>query len=167
MPIHGADAIHIQVENGNIILHYGEAKMHSNFDGGLSSSVESIEKLNDKQKDIEIDLIRTNMDESKFGLYASKIIELLDPYAENKENLMTTHPIFIGYDWDVLNDLSKRNGKPLANYLHEEYSSAQTNYSSKIASKIRDSKISGKKFHFFILPFRDVAKFRELFLEML
>lgn len=167
MPIHGVDAIHVQIDNGNIILHYGEAKMYNNFNDGLRSSIESIEKLDDKQKDIEIDLIRTNIDGSKFGLHTNKIIELLNPYADNKENLMTKHPIFIGYDWDVLNDLLKRNGKPLTDYLREEYAQAQTNYSNNIRSKVENSKIKEKSFHFFILPFKDVGKFRASFLEIL
>lgn len=167
MPIHGEDAIHIEIHEGNIIIHRGEAKMHNNFDGALSSSIESVENLNDELTDIGIDLIRTNIDASKFGIYTNKIIDLLDPYYDNKENLMTKYPIFIGYDWNVLNDLSKRNGKPLVDYLEKEYSEAQTNYSLKIKAKVDNSKVKEKLFHFFVLPFTDVAKFRESFLELL
>ena len=89
MPIHGEDAIHVEVQNGKIIIHYGEAKMYNNFDSALSSSIKSVENRNDRQNEIGIDLIRANIDESKFGIYADKIVELLDPYADNKENLFT------------------------------------------------------------------------------
>jgi hypothetical protein len=165
MYVHGADAIHLEINGSKIIFHHGEAKMYNNFNNALTNAIESVESLHDGKMNIEFDLISKQIDKSKFDSYTEDLIKLLDPYTPDKESLHMAHPVFIGYDWSVLDDLSKRNGTSLSDYLSKEYSQAQADYSNKIIEKISQSKVKDKTFHFFIIPFKSVADFRKLFLE--
>lgn len=165
MAVHGADAIHLEIDGKNIIFHYGESKFYGSFTSALDEAIESVEKLNDGQMNIELDLISKQIDRGKFDSYADELIKLLDPYEPNKENLQTAFPVFIGYDWNVLDDLSKRNGKSLSEYLNEKYSEAQPSYSKHMSEKIAKSKVKDKAFRFFIIPFKNVAEFRKMFVE--
>ncbi len=166
-PIHGTDAIHIKIENDEMILHYGEAKMYNNFSSALNSAIDSLINFDDKQEDVEINLISANIDRSKFEHHAGKIIDYLDPYNENKEQLKTTQSIFIGYDWDLLADLKRRGNRHLSDYLKDEYVACQEDYSNQIKEKVSSSEVHDKTFDFYVLPFRSVEDFRNSFLEML
>lgn len=166
-PVLGLDAIHLEVREGRLIFHYGEAKMYQDFNQGLTSAIDSIESFDGKQEDVEIDLIKSNIDESKFGDSREKILEVLDPYFENKENIEKKHSVFLGFDWNLLSDLSNRKGNELTKYLSEEYYKSQKNLVGKIGEKVSNSKVKNRDFSFFVLPFKSVIEFRKSFLGMI
>lgn len=167
MPVHGPDAVHVEVRNDNLIFHFGEAKMYQNFNNALDSALESISKIDEQKEDFEFDIIKKYIDRTKFGNFTEKILDYLDPYYDEKENMIKSYPIFIGYDWDVLSDLSKRNGLVLSEYLNNEYNSSLKEKFLTIKNKITSAKTSDKSFLFFTLPFINVNEFRKTFLEML
>lgn len=167
MPVLGADAVHVQAKNGEIIFHFGESKMYDNFSGALRSAISSEEGLEGKEEDMEFDIIMKHIDVSKFGNFTEKILDYLDPYFENKENMKQSYPVFIGYDWKILKNLTKRGSTKLTEYLHDEYTKEIEINSKKISEKILKSKIQGNDFTFYVIPFVDVANFRKSFLEML
>jgi len=121
-PFHGVDAIHAEFNDNKMILHYGEAKMHKTFESALSSATESIKNFeSNNQEDIELDIISTNIDASKFGeKYAKEIVKILDPYYEDKELLGHNHSVFLGHDWDVLKNLSGKGDKELIDYVADD-----------------------------------------------
>lgn len=164
-PVLGLDAIHVQVKDGMLILHYGEAKMYREFNGAIKSAIESIEGFDEHQEDVELDLVSSNIDESKFGEHTKKILDMLDPYNPDKESLLKTHSIFLGFDWNILSNLTQK-GPDLTSFIKTQYSSAQTDYSNKIKTKVGNSKVKDRSFNFFILPFTDVNEFRKSFLEL-
>ena len=167
MPIHGPDAVHVEVREGNIIFYYGEAKMYQNFNAALDSSIDSISKLDITKEDFEFDIIKKHIDQSKFGIFTSKILDYLDPYYKNKENMFKSYPTFIGYDWNVLKDLTQANGQNLTEFLNQEFTNSLTDKYATIKTKIQDSKIKKNSFLFYLLPFKNVNEFRKMFLEIL
>jgi len=167
MPVFGADAIHVQAKDDEIIFHFGEAKMHENFNGAVDSAVNSIENFQDNQIDVEFDIISKNIDRSKFEMFTDQILEYLNPYTSNKENMKISYPILICHNWEALQDLTKREEKSLSEYLKNEFTNSFEKYANKITQKISESKVNDKTFEVFIIPFRDVKDFRKLFLEML
>jgi len=167
MPVFGVDAVHIQAKNDELIFHFGESKMYDNFNSAVDSALDSIENMKGKQIDLEIDIISKNIDRSKFEKFTDQILDYLNPYLDNKENMKTSHPVLICHNWDVLQDLTKRNGVSLSEYLKNEFEASRDKYSSKIESKVTSSKVNDKTFDFFVIPFTSVAEFRKSFLEML
>ena len=167
MSVFGTDAIHIQSTNDELIFHFGESKMYDVFTSAVDSAVKSIENTSGKQEDMEFDIISKNIDRSKFGEFTDQILDYLNPYLSNKENMKTSYPILICHNWNILQDLTKRNGANLSEYLKKEYEKSSEKYSTKIVTKVTSSKINNKTFNFFVIPFTSVSEFRKSFLEML
>ena len=167
MPVFGADAVHIQSTNGELSFHFGESKMYNNFNSALASAISSEDTLKDKEEDLEFDIIMKHIDIGKFENYTNQILEYLNPYFKNKENMKKSYPVFIGYDWSVLQNLAKRGQTELTDYLQTAYQKELENNSQKISTKIQSSKINDKSFSFYLIPFTSVGEFRKSFLEML
>ncbi len=163
MPVFGMDAVHIGVEDG-IILYYGESKMHKNFQSGLSSAISSFEDFseNRKKKKIEVDLISSFIDEGKFGKYTHFITNMVNPYYVNKENFEERNAVFLGYNWDLL--CNPQNRGSLTEFLKENFIPLQNRIGKRILKSIQASqKIKKQHFSFYLIPFKDVAEFREMF----
>jgi len=167
MPVFGADAIHIQVKNDELIFHFGEAKLYENFNQALDSALESIENLHGKQEDLEFDIINKHIDRGKFEKFTDQILEYLNPYFKHKENMKISYSIFIGYDWNILQDLTKRENNDLTIYLKNECQKDIPIRCKKITDKILSSKIKDRTFNFYLIPFQSVSDFRKSFLELL
>lgn len=168
MPVHGLDAIHIQATDSKIILHFGQSKMYQDFNAGINSALEDVKNFtaNKKAHQSELRLVSNYMDDKKFDQYAETIKDLISPYGQHKENLNEANSIFVGYDWNVLQDLSKRGSNELTAYLKTEYEKLHEAISDSIKKKItKISEIKDQEFTIYLLPFRSVEKFRELFLR--
>lgn len=168
MPIHGLDAIHIQVINDKIILHYGQAKMYQNLNGGIDSALDDIKKFttNQNARQLELNLVSNYIDDKKFDQHAETIKDLISPYGRHKEKLSEANSIFVGYNWDLLQELSKRGSTELTTYLKAEYEKIHDGISSTIKNKIsKISEIKDQEFTIYLLPFRDTEDFRKSFVR--
>ncbi len=169
--VQGADAVHIKVTD-EIAIFYGESKMHSSFNSGLSNSFKSIDSFYTKDKeDIEVDLISSNIDEKKFGKFADKIIDILNPYSDDKNNLKKIHPILICFDWNIF----KKQPTDITNlmeHISEKYTEKINELQDKIINSFEtyaktNNEIANKEIVFYILPFKKVTAFNEDFLKVL
>jgi len=168
MPVYGLDAIHIQVKDGKIILHFGQGKMYQDFNGGINSALDDVKKFTTSQNahQSELNLASNYMDDKKFDQYADVIKDLLSPYGKHKENLSEANSIFIGYNWNFLRDLTKKGATDLTTFLIAEYEKLHNEISSNISSKISQiPEIKNQEFTIYLLPFRDTEDFRNLFLR--
>lgn len=166
MPIHGLDAIHLEVNEGKIILHYGEAKTYKSFTSAIDKAVKGLDEFHNEkdQKRLELNLVSSYIDESKFENYTDLIKNLLLPYSRHKENFGSCNSVFIGYDWDELKN-PKVGKDNLTDYLMTRYKESHQDLSEKVKAKIKETKrIAGQKFHVYMLPFRDVGEARRKFL---
>src|SRR5207247_8366099 len=68
MHVHGYDALHIEVGE-NIVFHFGHSKTFADIDRALTDALGDIEKFSQNlvQKDREVRLVSSHIDESKFG----------------------------------------------------------------------------------------------------
>jgi len=169
-PFHGVDAIHLEIKDGKVIFHYGESKMRKTFEIALSKSIDSIENFESKPKeeDIEVDLISTNIDKSKFEGFAEEIVKLVNPYTKNKEHVGHKYSVFLGFDWDLLKDLSKKAKDDLQKYVKVQYEKEHPKLIEKIQKAVLGSqKIKDKRFKFYLLPFQNEEEFRVSFRDEL
>ena len=166
MPLHGSDGIHVQVNDGMILLHFGESKMYKDLVGAISVSVKSVEDFTDEntgKHKLEVDIISTHFDRAKFGEYADLLAEIVLPYAKNKESYREVNSIFIGYDWDVMCDLSKRGKQDLTTFLKAEFEKQHEGIIEKMKKAIEKSKVKNQHFHIQFVPFADVDRFLMMF----
>lgn len=165
VPYFGLDAVHLSVGE-KIKLYYGESKLHKDRSSAIDSSIKSFEEFYEDQgkEDKEIDLISNFIDGSKFGDYKKKIIDLLNPYCSDKKDLMKVHAIFIGYQWDKLNEQSTYT-KDIEKQILSDYAEEIKKISDKVVKNISESKIKDHLFKFYFLPFSDVEILRTKFKE--
>ena len=166
MHYHGLDAIHIQIDDG-IILHYGQSKMHSNFSDGVNDAVKDIEQFDRDREEFEINLVSSYIDRSRYDKYADELVEFLSPYSL-KRNMSKTNAVFIGYN-SVLMSTQKPESEPsLCDYLQNKHQKKHDNLFDTVNRSIKNNLSSDNRpTTFYILPFRNVGKFRTKFLEEL
>lgn len=165
VPFFGLDAIHLSMGD-EINLHYGEGKLYKQRTAGVSSSIKSFEDFYDRQgkEQFEMDLISNFIDESKFGKFKDKILDFLNPYSPNKENLRKIHAIFVGYEWNKLLEKSSYDCN-IEEKILEEYKKEAQKISQAVEEKVKNSKIKEHLFKFYFIPFSEVDKLREKFKE--
>ena len=166
MPVFGSDAVHLEIDNGKLIIHYGEAKMRKTFPASLKDAISSIETFESNHKEVdEINIITSNIDRARFGKYAKELTNMLNPYSKDQTNFYHTHSVLLCFDWNVLNNTSQKGTKKLKDYLISEYQTKQTEYLEKINSEIKSDLLKDKNFRFFILPFKNETQFSIRFNE--
>ncbi|NWG36576.1 DUF1837 domain-containing protein [Nitrososphaera sp.] len=166
MPLHGADGIHVQVDNGMILLHFGESKMYKDLGGAISKSIDSVTDFTNGdggKRKFELDIISTYIDKEKFGRYADVLAEIVLPYAKNKQKYREVNSIFIGYNWDVMCKLSSRDQLDLTAFLKSEFEKRHDEIAEKMQKAVLGSKIKDQHFHVQFMPFVDVDQFKAKF----
>jgi len=99
MPVYGADAVHAQYFNNDLILYLGESKLHTRFSSAAALAVKSITSILDKYED-EFDLIESHID--FYGLnekIRTDLLDLLNPFSEENRLIGARihSPCFIGF----------------------------------------------------------------------
>lgn len=167
----GWDSVHIGVDDDeNILFCYGSSKMYRNFSQALCDIFDEIEKFsnNEQKEDVEISLISSYIDEERFGQYSKQIPKLLSPYYRKKEKIGRCHPIFLGYEWELLKKPNNSASDILDKYFCIEYKKNHEKIMDKINTKIKDLTIASKRdFLIWILPFEDVERVRSRFIRKL
>lgn len=159
----GSDAVHIQIKNGEIILHFGEAKTNTQFNVGLTTSIKSLEEFIEKKEEFEFSIIAAHMDNSKFDECADVIKKILLPYSTDSNKYKKHYPVFLGFEWNELKNEPDEKFEEIN--FETKYHGEHAIYNTKIESKVKESKINNEKLDFYILPLRDVKKFREKFIS--
>ena len=162
MNVHGYDAVHFEInENNDIILHFGEAKMEKSKSSAINNALKSIDNLSSKQFELELDLIHDNAFTNMYDENISKKIRsCLNPYAPIKSDLR--HSIFIGCDWVKMK------------HRYSKFSTIQTHFdrfddcnNKLIDKKISNTTLKKENLKFFIMPFKNITKFKKSFIEKL
>jgi len=172
MPIHGSDGVHIQIADGFFLLHFGESKMVRTYQEGIRKALFSIsefykENKGESDRDLEVEIISTHIDEVKFEGFVDLIEELVLPYGGDKSKRREVKSIFVGYDWEAFKTLSSRNGKDLTTHLSDLFHKAQPSIVDFCKDMIDKSDFKDEHFHIQFIPFINEQKFREKFKEAL
>ena len=159
--VHGYDGAHIEIKNGEIILHFGEAKIYQNFNDAVTNAINSIIDMKSEQKKLEFRMIRDDIDESKFDSFTEELMTYVNPYINNPTPKKISHPIFIGYEWNTIQILEQSS--QLLQQILPKYDEDIIKKSKIIKEKIK----SDIQMDFFIIPFKNVENFRKEFNKML
>jgi hypothetical protein len=166
---HGLDAIHIQFGK-DITLHFGHAKMHADFAGALSDALTDVKSYEDSYsaKELELDLVSSYIDESRFAGFVGIIKSLIDPYTRDRTRYKENNSIFLGANWDFMREGAKKGAMMLDDYMRSEFEKQHVDVALRVHSKVQSmNEIKAKTFLFYIMPFLDVQELRNMFLEEL
>lgn len=160
MPVHGCDAVHIQV-SGGVKFHFGHSKMNTSFADALADALKDVAKFAEKSlKERELHLVSSRLDEIKFDQFAGTIRGLISPYTRRRDLYKEVDSIFIGANWKFMKDIAKDND----DFVKSEYEKLTDGTASSVAEKVSSlDKIKVRDFLFLILPFLDEVDFRGKF----
>lgn len=158
--VHGADAIHAQYIDGNLLLFLGESKMHQVYANACRGAAESLRTTVDHYQE-EFDLIETSIDFPNITEeLEDEIVAVLDPY-ENEDYADKFHfPCFIGFD-----DAICKNVKTAENYEAEYRRIAQRRINTFFGHTAPDFELD--RLYLFLLPFESIDTFTDEFLAVL
>lgn len=167
MHVFGLDAIHLGVWNNEMQLFYGSSKMYDRLGDALSNSIRDIENFESDPKNerLEINLINSNIDSSKFEGYTHQLKEILHPYSK-KEHFRKVYAIFIGFNWNSLEKIDFKTIKDVKNKLETCYKDHEVEISNKCEKKVSESKVD-RSFEFFFVPFKSVSDARAYFSKVI
>jgi len=160
MPVHGCDAVHIQVSEG-VVFHFGHSKMEARFAVALADALKDVMRFADKAlKERELHLVSSRLDSIKFDQFAGIIQALINPYTQRRDLYKEVDSIFIGSNSRFMKDIRKDND----DYVKSEFEKLTGQTASSVAEKISSmDEIKTRAFLFLILPFLDEADFRSKF----
>jgi hypothetical protein len=158
--VKGADAVHAQYVEGNLVLYLGESKLWKKYNGACSDAVDSIKTtLYDYQS--EFDLIETNIDFPKINEDLEiEILNILNPYKTMGKGLNIHTPCFIGFDSSICKSI----------FSEEDY---RKKYITSVQNKIdtffhKATKcLDIDKITLILLPFESIDAFTEQFVKHL
>lgn len=158
--VKGADAVHAQYLNNQLVLFLGESKIWKQYGGACSDAVKSIKNSLDNYEE-EFDLIESNIDfPNKNDALEREILTILNPY-ENLEMSFTMHvPCLIGFDSSICKNISSEK-QYLQKYLGSAQKKIHTFYSKAVAH------LPINEVTLLLLPFQSVNDFTKRFIEVL
>lgn len=158
--VKGADAIHAQYIDGNLLLFLGESKMHQVYSNACRSAAESLRTtLADYQE--EFDLIETSIDFPNITEdLEDEIVAILDPYENDFYADRLHFPCFIGFDDAICQNVTTAEGYK-SKYRH-------------IAQRRIDlffrhtaSNFDLNRLYLFLLPFESIEAFTDEFVAVM
>ena len=161
MHFHGYDAVHLEIKNG-FILHFGHSKVYTNFSSALSDLLNDVQQMNTNksQRDIELNLASSQLDEDKFGDYAETIRKLLNPYFPDKAKYYEMTSAFIAANEDFCIKSPTNNEPSYDEFMRQEFSQIQSKISEQIQNAIaKRSSLAKERFNFYYLPLKNAEKF--------
>ncbi len=161
MPVHGRDGVHVSNRDGQLVLYWGESKMHKNFSDGVREAANDLEAFFFSEEGTalpdELKLIKEHISIGEADLQ-DLILGYLDPGSKQYGEAIYEGVCFIGFDEKGYDQLDHDS---LVSTLSESYK----NWCEVIKKQVSGKKIKDFKLHFFLLPFPDVEHFRDEFVN--
>jgi hypothetical protein len=158
--VKGADAVHAQIIDNNLVLYLGESKLWSNYSGAcgdaVSSMLETISSF-DEEFDLMEDYIDFPNFDDKLG---ESIINIINPYEDGDQDYSLHFPCFIGFDSAVCRKISSKE-----EYNNKYRKSAQrllTTFFGKVNAPLSTCDIT-----LILLPFNSIDEFTDKFLDVM
>lgn len=166
--INGSDGIHMKWCNDDDVadIYFGEAKIHQDLSGALSSAFKSISSFHD-DKMYKHELLMV----TKHFKYANEKVQnevsTLIVRGELSSNVRINHACLIGYNWKEYKDLVISRQKNIRNNFIEMFGKDSVRIVKLLSNRFNAFDKKHLKFDFFFLPFTNVQDFRNAFNEAL
>jgi hypothetical protein len=170
MPVHGMDGIHAAVDaNHNLVLYWGESKLHDDFSGALASALETVKNIqtNYDAQSRELDLVRDHHSfEDEDEQLVAAMLDYLDYKSPKSNQYSRCFACLLGFDFHAYEKL--REVEP--EKVEEEFvKHSETRIGSALAlikAKLEENNLGTSNFEFFLMPFPSVSSLRSRFYEV-
>ncbi len=170
MPIHGTDGIHVGHEGDNLLMYWGESKMHSKLSSALSDIATSIAKISSSPKDREneIRIIRSNLNLDGISESGKKALKnYFNPYAPESNMLLDCYACLAGFDYAIYDAMSSKKHDECDAVFRKEYELGIESIWKSVIQKSQDEHLRTLRFTYFLFPFPSVDAARQKFQDKL
>jgi hypothetical protein len=170
MPIHGTDGIHMGYENDNLIVYWGESKMHSQMSSAVTDVISSVSKqlATPSKRENEVRIIRANLNLDGFNSTAKDAIKnYFNPYKPESNKLLDCHACLAGFDSKLYDEVGTEPPNTCEATFRTKYTGMMESAFKQIADKTNSAKLDNVRFSYFLLPFPSVDIARARFQEKL
>lgn len=170
MPVHGTDGIHMGYEDGDLVMYWGESKMHKNLGSALDDISSSIAQnaKDPKKRANEVRLVRANLDLVGFGADAREALkDYFDPYKPQSNKLRDCFACFAGFSAPLYARVAKLTAQEADLEFRKLYEKRVDAALPHIIKKLKDAGLDSFRFKYFLMPFPCVDDARERFQKKL
>jgi len=171
MPVHGTDGIHLGFEGKNLVMYWGESKMHAKLTSALGEILKSIsdQTKSPERYANEVRIIRNNLNLD--GLDAKTLTAIknyFNPYKVENNQYFDCYACFAGFNAGLYSDVAGVEHDKCEAKFREKYESYIDGIFGDVLKAISgDSNLSRFRFSYFLLPFPSVDEARALFQQKL
>lgn len=170
MPVHGTDGIHLGCEGDNLVLYWGESKLHAtlasaldDISSSISTLVSSPEKYNNEIRIIRANLNLDGVDE--MGRAALK--DYFNPYKPESNKLLHGYACLAGFDSKLYSAVESYSPDVCDDAFRKKYEERIEPACNLIIKKVKAAGLDNYRFTYFLLPFPSVDVARQKFQEKL
>ena len=167
MSVHGSDGIHLGNDGQELVIYFGESKLHQNRRSGIRDALDSTKSfitdilpsgVTMEEFEVKV-LLPSNIDVD--GPLRDKILDFLDPYIE-EDTFLRRYVCFVGYNetFDTRNLYTSDKA-----YLEAIHLNLVKNAIQGVIELLQDDVLCNLDWVFFFVPFKSVQEFRDLFIQ--
>ena len=166
MPVHGVDGIHLGYEGSNLIMYWGESKLHSSLSSALNDISDSISKYtSDPSKyENEIRIVRSNLNlDSADDAARQAIKNYFNPYKAESNNFLESYACLAGFDSKLYDKVAMLGHDKCEDAFKQAYEKRIDEACKMIVEKVQAANLHTFRFSYFLLPFPSVDDARTKF----
>lgn len=166
MPVHGTDGVHLGCEGDNLIMYWGESKLHSTLASALSDIAASIsEHVNSAEKHKnEVRIIRANLNLEGIDETARTAIKnYFNPYKPESNKLLDGYACLAGFNSQLYKQVEACAYDVCDDAFRKKYEDRIESVGQQILKKVKEAGLEKFRFTYFLLPFPSVDDAREKF----
>lgn len=165
MHYHGADGLHVGVEDGKLLLYWGESKLHEKPGDAIRECLNSLAPLlngpggSGSPEERDIQLLQRGIDFDNSALEAA-LKSFLNPKSTNFNKTEFRGLCLVGFDVDCYP--STPNATDLV-HVEDSIKKLMPQWKKQIKNRSVAEKVETFSLHFFCLPFPSIDDFRKAF----
>jgi len=170
MPVHGTDGIHLGYEGDNLIMYWGESKLHSTLASALTDIATSISEYvgSPAKYENEVRIIRTNLNlEGVNEAGRAAIKDYFNPYKPQSNKLLDSYACLAGFDSKLYEQVATCEHSVCDEAFRQRYEARIDKACQLILEKVKAASLERFRFSYFLLPFPSVDDARASFQKKL
>ncbi len=166
MPIHGTDGVHLGCEGDNLIMYWGESKLHSTLASALSDISSSIAGIVSSAANYqnEIRIIRANLNLKGVDAGAEAAIkDYFNPYKPESNKVLDAYACLAGFNSELYQEVEACAHDVCDAEFQKKYRARIGPIGDLILKNVKKAGLESFRFTYFLLPFPSVDEARSKF----
>lgn len=166
MPVHGTDGVHLGSEGDNLIMYWGESKMHASLASALTDIAASISNHVSSPMKLknEVRIIRSNVNLDGLDEEGRTAIKnYFNPYEPESNQLLDSYACLAGFDSKLYSEVTTCAHDVCEQIFRTKYEERIESACQLIVEKVKAAGLQKFRFTYFLLPFPSVEEARSKF----